>query len=431
MAHYRSPVLIGEGGFGRVFEVVRDDDTAPFALKTLKEELLGNPHILARFRREVRLQMGLSHPNILPIIEAQLVGERPYFVMPRAHRTLADEIEQAVPSTSRVSHLFRGIASAMAYAHRKGVIHRDLKPWNVMLTHDGVPQVSDFGLGKDLMRESSGLTQPFRPGGTVPYAAPEQHVNFRDVDHRADIYALGKILQAMVTANLFPEVDVDPRVPNLYRPIVAKCTAFDPKDRYQTVDALLADFAQLDVAPSPRPVVRRRIQTAPPQTPARSAASRPDLRLPDLYLAELLLWGLPTLGAYVLLTLMMPSRPKKLSGGNTADPSLFLGLRPAVMSLAVIMVLLAVVTRLGWKPTSQSGAYTLVAFISFLGALCCAAGAQFFFMAGALDTSDEGVALIAPIPLLGGILTLIGGILVGVFLVGRAAYFTTKAFMDY
>lgn len=310
MAYYRSPVPIGSGGFGIVYRVHRDTDGAPFAQKVPKDELLRDDHFLRRFRREIRLQMGLSHQNILPIIDAHL-GDSPYFVMPIADRTLEEDIEQGRLDESRIAFIFEGILKGMSYAHRRGVIHRDLKPSNVMLTPDGIPQISDFGLGKDLIRESTGLTQPFRAGGTIPYAAPEQYVSLRDVDERADIYALGKILQAMLTGDLFPDVEPGPTVPVRYRSIIAKCTAIDRASRYQTVESLLADARQDDTQPEPEPVAS---QPARPTAVSTTAPATGEARTRADWLATWLLrFGLPALILVTILSVLVDSEAKQTS----------------------------------------------------------------------------------------------------------------------
>lgn len=243
MTRFRFGDKIGSGGFGVVSHAVRIGDGAPFAVKHLSKELLDNEEAVKRFRREVRLQRGLRHPNIVPIVGANLSATPPWFVMPIAQRTLFEEGQANLDEAEAQQH-FLGVLAGVFHAHAKGVVHRDLKPENVLITHDGQPQIGDFGLGKNLLSDSTALTQTTIGMGSVPYVAPEQMLDARDADERADIFALGKILQFALTGRL-PVITPDPRVPRKYRYFIAKCCENDPEERYQSISEVIDAFDQV------------------------------------------------------------------------------------------------------------------------------------------------------------------------------------------
>jgi serine/threonine protein kinase len=243
VANYRFGARIGSGGFGLVVHATRIEDGLPFAAKRLLPEHADDEEIVRRFRREVRMQRSLEHPNVLPIVGYNLSASPPWFIMPIAERTLLDEIATGL-SDSEVTRIFNGVLAGVAHAHENGVLHRDLKPENVLMSHDNVPQVSDFGLGKNVLSDSTVLTQTSLGAGSFPYIAPEQMISLRDADERADVYALGKILQAMVTGTL-PVLHTDRNVPRRYQYFISRCTAQEREDRYQTVADVIAAFEQV------------------------------------------------------------------------------------------------------------------------------------------------------------------------------------------
>lgn len=253
MTRFRFGKKIGSGGFGVVSHATRVEDKAPFAAKHLAQDLLTDEEAIKRFRREVRLQRELDHRNILPIVGANLSAVPPWFVMPIAERTLLDE-GQAGLGDDDVVRLFRGILAGVFHAHANDVIHRDLKPENVLISHGGEPQLSDFGLGKNLLSDSTAITQTTVGMGSFPYVAPEQMRDARAADERADIFALGKILQFLVTGSL-PVVTPDPDVPSKYRYFIAKCCEPLPDERYQTISEVSDAFEQVvRGVERPRPV---------------------------------------------------------------------------------------------------------------------------------------------------------------------------------
>lgn len=253
MTKFRFGDKIGSGGFGVVSHAVRVGDEASFAVKHLARDLLDDEAAVKRFRREVRLQRGLQHPHIVPIIGANLSSTPPWFVMPIARRTLYEEV-QAVLDEGELQRLFQGVLAGVFHAHANGVVHRDLKPENVLITHEGQPQIADFGLGKNLLSDSTAVTQTTIGMGSVPYVAPEQMLDARDADERADIFALGKILQFMLTGRV-PVVTPDPQVPRSYRYFIAKCCDTAVDERYQSITEVIDAFEQVvSGVEQPRPI---------------------------------------------------------------------------------------------------------------------------------------------------------------------------------
>ena len=158
----------------------------------------------ARFQREIATAARLQHPHIVPLLAAGQAGDTPWFAMPyvegQSLRRLLERGELPIPQTVRI---LRDVASALAYAHEHGVVHRDIKPDNVLLS-DGTAVVTDFGVAKALAEagpsgEGSGLTSVGMAMGTPAYMPPEQIAGDARLDHRADIYAFGMMAYEMLT----------------------------------------------------------------------------------------------------------------------------------------------------------------------------------------------------------------------------------------
>lgn len=251
MPKWRFGQEIGSGGYGRVFEAARVEvdgkATAGFALKFLLDEHLSNDEAVARFKREVRLvREQLNHPNVLQIVDAGVDSSPPWFVMPRASSNLHQEIAAGRGQDEEwVVLVFRQILAGVAHAHAEGVLHRDLKPDNVLFVN-GVPQISDFGLGKRLASASTTLTGSHMGLGTLAYMAPEQWGNSANADCRADVYALGKILCEMFNGRVpEPFIHDTKGVPVKFRYFVDRCCEREPDRRYADAGEALAAFTKL------------------------------------------------------------------------------------------------------------------------------------------------------------------------------------------
>lgn len=237
---YRIAERIGRGGMGSVYrgERMTGDFAHVVAIKIIKPGLVSEA-LVERFVRERQLLAGLSHPNIAQLHDGgETEAGSPYFIMEYVDGLpLLRWVEEKQPSRAERQKLFCNIVSAVAFAHRNLVVHRDLTPSNVLVTKDGAVKLIDFGIAKPADAEGGGkeagsasiVSLSLTPG----YAAPERMTSSA-VTTAADIYSLGKLL-----AKLLPP---GPRDREL-EAIIARATADEPRDRYATADALGADVA--------------------------------------------------------------------------------------------------------------------------------------------------------------------------------------------
>lgn len=243
---FRFGAHIGSGGFGSVEEATRIHDGGfeeeGLACKRLLDKWLDQEEAVERFKREVRLLDEMDHPNILPVLGRNLSAVPPWFVMPRAETNLSDLIPFLNGDVEKIADLFVAVLNGMAYAHTNSrVVHRDLKPENVLIVN-GVPMISDFGLGRRLDPDATDLTRTHIGMGTMAYMAPEQFTDAKHVGPAADVYALGKMLWEMLSDRRpvvgRPSLDV---VPGEFRSFIGRCTADDAVDRFASAsDALVA-----------------------------------------------------------------------------------------------------------------------------------------------------------------------------------------------
>lgn len=289
---------IDQGGNGIVEEVWPGAEAShSVALKRLKDEDRQDIELVRRFQREVRILRSLDHPNIMPVIHAELESNDPWFTMPLASSSLAEEVRRGPLSAERIRDIFVTVLSALDYAHQRNVLHRDLKPHNILIMSDGQLLVSDFGLGRALDSKSLALTRTGQGRGTEGYAAPEQWDDFAHVDQRADIYALGALLYEMTTRRN-PLIGDPTAAPHAYRRVIQRCRAHDPARRYASISELQENFELLwredeDVTPAAERAIRL-LGSAITDADSRRAVVDLYLRHPDnsdLYSRTLALWS--------------------------------------------------------------------------------------------------------------------------------------------
>jgi len=253
---YRIDAQLGEGGMGVVY---RAHDTVldrPVAIKLLSSHFTGAG--TERLLREARLVAQLDHPHIVAVYDAGQVDGRPFIAMQlvggKSLREASVSIEDAVEIVGKV-------CQALAYAHERGLVHRDIKPDNIMLTDAGLVKVMDFGLARSEGRTR--LTQAGTVLGTVAYMAPEQVLS-GEADARSDLYSLGCVLYEMVTGRppftgsdpitiISQHLQVPPVAPHWYNPkispelegIILKLMAKDPAERYESAGETRAALEQL------------------------------------------------------------------------------------------------------------------------------------------------------------------------------------------
>jgi serine/threonine-protein kinase len=193
---------IGKGGMGEVYRAHQQSMDRYVAIKILSKKLLENESFIQRFEREARAAAKLMHPNFIRIIDYSRSAGVPYYVMEYIDgATVQDEINRTgrIP-VARALEIALEVAVALGYAESEGVIHRDIKPDNIMITASGAVKVADMGLAKSIDEiESGGITMAGERLGTPYYMSPEQIKDTKSVDHRGDIYSLGATLFHMLT----------------------------------------------------------------------------------------------------------------------------------------------------------------------------------------------------------------------------------------
>ncbi len=198
---YRVERELGGGGMSRVFLAEETSLGRRVAIKVLEAQ--GARVDAERFRREIQLSARLTHPHIVPLLAAGEVEGLPYYVMPFVEgHSLRSRVSEGALPVGEALRLLRNVAAALAYAHARGIIHRDIKPDNIVVT-GGVAVVLDFGVSKALAASSpapvDGLTGAGLAIGTPRYMAPEQVVADPDLDARADLYAWGVLAYELLT----------------------------------------------------------------------------------------------------------------------------------------------------------------------------------------------------------------------------------------
>ncbi len=252
-AGYRIEGQLDRGGMGVVYKAADPDLDRTVALKIIAPEHTQNPDAVARFKVEARLAASLEHPNIVPIHRGGEFEGVLYLAMRFVPGTnLRKVVDQGQLDLPRVGRIITAVGAALDAAHERGLVHRDVKPGNILLSGEGEHEhvyLTDFGLTKRLGSAGS-LTRPGAWVGTPDYVAPEQ-IQAGKVDGRADIYSLGCVLYEMLTgdvafpkdndmAKLWAHVTDPPPAPGLERPdlvqdfdeVVARATAKDPDERF-------------------------------------------------------------------------------------------------------------------------------------------------------------------------------------------------------
>ncbi|MCW8139799.1 MAG: serine/threonine protein kinase, partial [Planctomycetota bacterium] len=261
--------LLGRGGMGVVYRALDPLSGREVAVKLLTPGLARGTRRLARFQREAVLASRLRHPRIVGVLESGEVGGQAYLVMSLAEGRTLDEVLAAEGpfAPRRAAEVVEQLARAVDAAHAERVLHRDLKPGNVMLHPEDGPLILDFGLARDLARQPD-LTDTGEVLGTPQFMAPEQ-VTQRALDHRVDVYGLGAILYSLVTGS--PPYDGEsagevlrrilagppptprdrrPDVPLALETICLRAMAREPALRYASAGDLADDLARwLDGAP--------------------------------------------------------------------------------------------------------------------------------------------------------------------------------------
>jgi serine/threonine protein kinase len=267
---YRILTPIGVGGMGVVYSVVRTSDGAGLALKCCSTE---DDESRRRFGREVRVMEKITSDNVMPVLAKNLDCDVPYYVMPRADGNVGDELAALAADHARAIETFAQICAGVEAIHAAGATHRDIKPHNALRFADARVVVSDLGLARLEVRDTTVLTRVQTTMGTDRYLPPEARTDggFRDATFAFDIFSLGLLLHDLLTGAEFGVCDLE-RVERRLAGVI-QC-AMQPRaaDRFASVrDLREAAVEAARRKPTPAPSRRRAGDEVPPAAPLRAS----------------------------------------------------------------------------------------------------------------------------------------------------------------
>jgi serine/threonine protein kinase len=238
---YRLIAIVGHGGMGTVFRATQLSMDREVAIKVLRKKYAHVPRFVERFERESSALAALNHPNIVAVIDRGQVEDTYFFVMEYVHgSTLRRLIRANRLGIERAVEIAIEVCRALQAAHGAGVVHRDIKPGNVLVPEEGPVKVADFGIVR-VLDEEAGEGERRARLGTAKYMAPEQKVIGGAVDPRADVYALGVTLFEMLTGHL-PKGrrarDLNPLVPQELDEVCERATRETPAERFDSADLM-------------------------------------------------------------------------------------------------------------------------------------------------------------------------------------------------
>lgn len=261
---YRVIEELGKGGMGRVYKVLDLEINERVALKVIKSEIAEDKRTIERFQNEIKFARKISHKNVCRMYHLSRERDTHYIVMEYVQ---GETLKSMIRMTRQLSiwtavNIAKQVCDGLAEAHRLGVIHRDLKPQNVMIDQDGVSRIMDFGIARSL--KTKGATAPGVMIGTPEYMSPEQ-VEGQAVDQRSDVYSLGVMLYEMLTGRLPFEADtalgvalkhkidipLDPRkinsqIPEALSQAILRCLEKKKENRYQSAEELLGELNEIE-----------------------------------------------------------------------------------------------------------------------------------------------------------------------------------------
>jgi serine/threonine protein kinase/Tfp pilus assembly protein PilF len=265
---------LGRGGMGVVYKAEDTKLKRTVALKLLPPELTHIQEVKERFMREAQAAAALDHPNICTVYEFDEAEEKTFISMAYVEgQSLRKKIESGPLELDQALRIATQVAEGLQIAHKKGVVHRDIKSANIMVTEDNQAKIMDFGLAR--MTGTTLLTQEGAAMGTIAYMSPEQ-ARGKEVDHRTDIWSFGVMLYEMLTGELpfkgeheqavvysirkdkpRPITEVNAEIPQAIEQVVEKALEKDADERYQQVDELLDDLKSISAGIVPEEIKAR------------------------------------------------------------------------------------------------------------------------------------------------------------------------------
>jgi serine/threonine protein kinase len=260
---YRIMEQLGRGGMATVFKAYHAALDRYVAIKALHPAFMEDPNFHARFQREARVVARLEHPNIVPIYDFAEYEDRPYLVMKYIEgETLKARLGAGVIQLDVLIRIIESVGAGLSYAHQKGILHRDVKPSNVLLANDGNIYLADFGLARIAQAGESTLSSDMMLG-TPQYISPEQAMGLGELDERTDIYSFGVMLYEMAVGKVPFSADtpfsiihdhiytplplpsaINPQVSESVERVLLKALAKERDDRYPDAEALAQAFVQ-------------------------------------------------------------------------------------------------------------------------------------------------------------------------------------------
>jgi formylglycine-generating enzyme required for sulfatase activity/serine/threonine protein kinase len=297
---YRIDSKLGEGGMGVVYRAYDIELEKTIALKTLLPQFKDDPESQRDLKREVAVSQGLAHRNIVQVFHLETRSEIPYLIMEFVDGVTLDfyKSRKGRLSLDETLSLVKPILSAIAYAHERGLVHRDIKPQNIMISREGEVKVMDFGIAQVIKDTYTKLTG--RPvSGTLYYMAPE-HIRGKPPDKRSDIYSLGCLFYELLKGKppfwtgdvVYQQINEQPAplegVPHRISGVILRCLAKDPSGRFQSVEEIsMALFGEGAVKEQTTSRSSRLSERAPgskipaPQPAVEKATPRPATERPS------------------------------------------------------------------------------------------------------------------------------------------------------
>lgn len=367
---------IGEGGMGLVYKAKCHLLNRYVAIKILKPEFTEDEDFINRFKKESLSSASLSHPNIVSIYDVGNEDGLYYIVMEYVKgKTLKEIIKEKAPlSYYEIINISRQICLALEHAHMNNIIHRDIKPQNILITNDGIVKVADFGIAR--ASDSATLTNTGNVIGSVYYISPEQ-ARGGYTDEKTDLYSLGTVMYEMSTGrvpfmaespvvialkHIQDEVtkpsDINPKIPPALEDIILKCLEKNPADRYESAGALIKDLDRASAEPDTRivhhvedpneatrvmPPIKEPLEPLEPSNDQITQDKKPEPKVRKTKYLIALVAVLITIGAISAMFAYMSSIRRNevavpdVIGSNVSDAELALkkiGLIPDVINVA-------------------------------------------------------------------------------------------------